>query len=105
MNRRLKRWLAALTLVCLMAAPLAAVPDIGEFGEIIHDGEGIIDRIGDDGKIVIGDQLFRLSSQTVFYSTAGTPVSIVFFKVGTRVAYDLNTGGRIIVLYELEEKK
>ena len=103
MARQSLRWALVLVVIVLAAGPLPAVPRVTDTGEIVHDGEGTIDRIGNDGKIVIGDRLFRLSSQAVYYSAAGTPVSLTFFAVGDRVAYDLNPNGRLVALYEIKK--
>ena len=65
---------------------------------------GFIERIGEDGKIVvISDATKRLAAEARFYRKAhGTPISLSEFQLGTYVGYTVNDQAEIVMMWIAE---
>lgn len=63
-----------------------------------YDGFGVIDSIG-KGQLIINDSVKKLSPMVTYHDQEGRYTSSTDFKVGTRVAYQLNKQREITVLY------
>jgi hypothetical protein len=65
---------------------------------------GFIERIGEDGKIVvISDATKRLAAEARFYRKAhGTAISLSEFQVGTYVGYTVNDKAEIVMMWIAE---
>ena len=63
-----------------------------------YDGFGVIDNIGKD-QLIINDSVKKLSPMVTYHDQTGRYTSSTEFKVGTRVAYQVNKQREITVLY------
>jgi len=64
---------------------------------VMPESQGRIDRIDYNNEVVIDDVLFRLNSETRYYSSQGHDIPGTEFVQGTFVAYSLIPGNRTVL--------
>ncbi len=86
----------------LVVAPGFAVSEKGNnYSPVVEpdsSGEGVIERIAEDGKIIINDTLLTFSSSATLQYETGESLSKSSLKEGNEVLYRVNSKLEILLL-------